>query len=363
MIDYTNETKKRLCVRGIAAALIFTTHLAIAQDVQVRSEAVVGGSDAVVIPDLYDDYPDVAYDYWVPPADGRDFKTIGFRPTGGLIVKDGTIFREFRADGSERYSSAFPIDCTKLNFQSPKGQGSQDTFLNDCDASVILLDNTMRIYGNVKGQGLKGIAYDLENPNGANSDDNCSVTFSSPPTAAEMEAAESRICGAYRVTKEPPPQITDAVADESENAIAFRNGPRILLAGDRKSVSAIAITPDIRQLDSEDAIVPVATFNGSSIDALAVAGSYLIVAFDDGEIRRFDFDSGTDEWLYAHGTCEDPALGRKTPQRFALRHDPDETIVFALNRACGNMVVLDPYVSSPDPITSPNLAPRFSMCR
>ena len=298
---------------ALAATLVFATTSAVAQDVQVRSEAVIGSSNAVVIPDLYDDVENLAFAYWVPPAGDRDFKTIGFRPTGGLIVQDGTVFREYRADGSERVSDAFPFDCTQLGFQSPKGQGTQETFLTDCDASVILLDNTMRIYGNVKGQGLKGIAYDLSNPGSA-----------------------------YRVTKEPPPQITDAIADESANAIEFRGGPRILVAGDRKSIFAIDMTTDITVLDSEDTVTPVATFNGSKIDSFAVAGQYLVIAFEGGEIRRFDTATGADEYLYQQPICEDPALGRKTPQRFAVRQDPDETVVFALNRACGNLVVLDP---------------------
>jgi hypothetical protein len=348
MINRSKKTIELLCAGGITAALMFAAILAKAQDagdVQVRSEAVVGGSNSVVIPDLYDGIENVAFEYWVPPAPGRDFKTIGFRPTGGLIVRDGTVFREFRADGSERFSSAFPIDCTKLNFQSPKGQGTQDTFLNDCDASVILLDNTMRIYGNVKGQGLKGIAYDLENPNGANDADECTVTFSNPRTAAEIEAAESRTCGAYRVTKEPPPQITDAIADESDKAIEFRGGPRILVAGDRKSVFAIDITTDITQLDSEDTVTPVATFNGKKIDSFAVASQYLVVSFDDGEIRRYDLTDGTDSYLYQHTILEDPALGKKTPQFFASRNDPDEIVVFALNRAAGNLVVVNPYAA------------------
>ena len=185
-----NRNKKSIeliCAGGIAAALMFATTLTEASDAQVRAEAVIGGSnelakdpttreDSVIIPDLYDEVPNLAYGNWVPPAAGRDFRAIGFRPLGGLIVQDGTWFREFRADGSERSSGGFPFDCTNLVFQSPKGQGTQDTYLTDCQAAVILLDGTMRIYGNVKGQGLKGIAYDLESPNGV----------------------------AYRVTAEPP---------------------------------------------------------------------------------------------------------------------------------------------------------------
>ncbi len=334
-----------LCAAAIAAVFMFAPALTQAEGIQVRSEAVIAGSngsqDAIVVPDLYDDddLEVTAFTYWVSPAGDRNFKTIGFRPTGGLIVQDGTMFREFRSNGSQRFSSAFPIDCTKLNFQSPKGQRTQDTFLADCQASVILLDNTMRIYGNVKGQGLKGIAYDLENPNGANTDDYCTVAVSTP---AEQAAAELRVCGAYRVTKEPPPQITDAIADESGKAVEFRDGPRILVAGDRKSVFAIDITTDITELDSEDTVTPVATFNGSRINSFAVAGQYLVIAFDDGEIRRFDLASGADEYLFQHVLCEDPALGKKTLQRFAMRQDPDEVAVFALNRACGNLAVLDP---------------------
>ena len=227
-MNRNKKSIKLICAGGIAAALMFATTLTEASDAQVRAEAVIGGSnelakdpttreDSVIIPDLYDEVDNLAYGNWVPPAAGRDFRAIGFRPLGGLIVQDGTWFREFRADGSERSSGGFPFDCTNLVFQSPKGQGTQDTYLTDCQAAVILLDGTMRIYGNVKGQGLKGIAYDLESPNGV----------------------------AYRVTAEPPPQITDAIADQSANAIEFRDGPRILLAGDRKSIFAIDITADI----------------------------------------------------------------------------------------------------------------------
>jgi hypothetical protein len=355
-MNRNKKTIELICAGGIAAALMFATTLTEASDAQVRAEAVISGSnqlaedpttreDSVIIPDLYDEseVDGLAYGNWVPPELGRDFRAIGFRTLGGLIVQDGTMFREFRANGTERFSGAFPIDCTKLNFQSPKGQRNQDTFLADCQASVILLDNTMRIYGSVNGQGLKGIAYDLENPNGENSSDSCTVTFSNPPTPAEILAGESRTCGAYRVTAEPPPQITDAIADESANAVEFRAGPRILLAGDRKSIFAIDITADITVLDSEDTVTPVATFNGSKIDSFAVAGQYLVIAFEGGGIRRFDLATGADEYLYQHTIWEDPALGRKTPQRFAMRQDPGETVVFALNRAGGNLVVLDPY--------------------
>lgn len=314
---------------------------AIAQDVQVRSEVVVSGStaaddsvDAVIVPDLLDEIPGVAYTDWVPPEGDRDFQTIDFLPKGGLLVRNGLVYSEFLTNGTQKISDAFPINCTKLRFDSPKGQSLQDTFLSDCSASLVRNDNTMRICGSVKGQGLKCIAYDLNNPGG-----DCAVT----PLPMTIAEAEARTCEAVRTTAEPPPQLTDAFSDDSDFVeLRWLDGePRILIAGDRKSIFAIrpASSP-IVTLDSEDTVETIATFGGGlKVNAFTTLKESLIVAFESGELRKFNLMTGVDGPFYQHPL---PLCGdRKTPQGFALRSSPDEEFVLALNRACGTVTVLD----------------------
>lgn len=311
------------------SACLLVAGPAVSQNVQVRSEAVVSGSDAqndsrdaVIVPDLEDEIDDLAYAYWVAPADDRDFQTIDFLPKGGLLVRDGLIYREFLSNGDERISNAFPIDCTKLRFDSPKGQGFQDTFLSNCSASLVRNDNTMRMCGSVKGQGLKCIAYDLDNPG-----------------CDQQQDPEDRTCEAVRTTAEPPPQLTDAISDESD-FVELRwddEDPRILIAGDRKSIFAIKPASRPITLDSEDNIETIATFNGRKINAFTTLRENLIVAFEDGELRSFNIGTGADEFFYQHTVVG----GNKTPQGFALRSDPDETVVLALNKAAGTVTVLD----------------------
>jgi hypothetical protein len=326
------------------AAFVLAQGFANAADEQVRSEGVVVGSEAnddsadgVIVPDLQDNIkgepgePDVAFTDWVSPVSGRDFQTIGFLPRGGLLVRDGTVYREFLQNGSEKISKALPVDCTKLRFDSPKGQGVQDTFLGDCTASVVRNDNTMRICGSVKGQGLKCIAYDLDNPGGA-----CSAAV----LPATIDDAEARICEAVRTTAEPPPQLADALSDDSD-FVELRwpdAEPRILFAGDRKSIFAIRPTNRPIALDSEDSVETVFSFNGTKINSFTPLREKLIVAFETGELRSLDLATGVDQFLYQHPTlCGD----RKTKQGFNVRSDPDENYILALNRACGTLTVLD----------------------
>ena len=319
------------------SACLLMAGSAIAQDVQVRSEVVVSGStaaddsvDGVIVPDLLDEIPGVAYTDWVSPDVDRDFQTIDFLPKGGLLVRDGLFYMEFLANGMQKISDAFPINCTKLRFDSPKGQGLQDTFLSDCSASLVRNDNTMRICGSVKGQGLKCIAYDLDSPG-----------CPEPPMDMTAEVAEARTCGvAVRTTAEPPPQLTDAVSDDSDFVeLRWTDGePRILIAGDRKSIFAIRPASRPITIDSEDTVETIATFGGGlKVNAFTTLKESLIVAFESGELRKFNLMTGVDEPFYQHPLCGD----RKTPQGFALRSGPNEEFVLALNRACGTVTVLD----------------------
>jgi hypothetical protein len=311
-------------------------------DDQLLSEVAVGGRDAggngdVVSPDLADTDPDFSYTDWVTtPVADLDIRAVTFS-TRGLIVLDGNVLREFgppRFDDdenpidNEKVGDAFPVDCTKLKFIIPKGgRGDvfKDEFLSTCSAVVALNDGTLRVLGQSKGKSFVSIAYDP-------ADSGC--------PAVDPDPLESRICDAVRMADGTPPQITDAINDESD-AAATRGGPSYWALGERKKLirfSPLAADPAVR--DSEQFFDVVATLSGLKLDGLAPYGdNQVIVADDDGRLLAVDTDSGSYELFYSGTVCE--PLGKKTPQKFSVRGDSEGDFLYFANQACGTLTVLN----------------------
>jgi hypothetical protein len=297
-------------------------------DEQLLSESAVGGRDAdglsaVVTPDLANQDPDVSYTTWVAPNAALDIRAVVFSQR--LLILDGNVIREVNSSGEEVLSSAFPVDCTKLRFMIPKRRGEQEEFLKACTAIIATNSAWLRIFGQSKGNSYVSIAY---NPD----DSGC--------PAIDPDPIEDRICAAVRQADGTPPQITDGVNDESDAAIELRGGPSNWALGERKKIIRFPIAADPSMRDQEPPEVK-ATLNGLKLDGIAPYGAnQVMVADDDGRLLAVNTANGSFEVFYSDTVCEDPELGRKTPQKFSVRADTDGDFVYLGNRACGTVTVL-----------------------
>ncbi len=298
------STRMKLPVTtAVGVSLLLAAATAFGQE-QVLAEVGAAGStengdQGIVIPDFTDDDPVNDYADWVVAASDRDFRGFAISATGTALVLDGTVIREFAASGAEKTNAGFPVDCTALEFDVPKGNGTQKTSLSDCGAFTPLNDGTIRIAGQIKRAGFVMIGY---------TPDTGDVTLKASGT---------------------PPSITDMDGDESDEA-GSRKGSGYWAVGERKKVVFFPLA-------DEQAFEVVATLNGTQLDGITPFGvGRVIVALTTGELRAVDSGTGASVHLAPLPVCG----GKKDPQKFSVRGDPSGTL-FVGNLGCREIRLLD----------------------